>query len=961
MGGKKKDRKNAKKGAAKGRSQQSAEDESNPPLADLHISSPSEVESNPDESDYTESDSVTDSASKASSPPLLSPSSDKSDLEKQPSPDDINNLEDFPKRTESTLGSTCPNLAVYVNYFEIKIDPKITTYNQYSVDIKMVKTGREDKDCPKALRWKAMEAYRLKFMPGRHPAYDGDQMMIATKPLRETAPDETVTLEDIQTEEGITLKINVNNVNKKVKLESIRQFANEKTKVAPQEAMQSLDWILRQAGNSNHLKVGRNFYTGELSDLKDGMALWQGLFQSTYLGRCGDLSSSSNKPKKSTDKDPKLYLNVDAVYKAFARPQSIENLAKVLNNELPQQTTGNNRNQSCDFTKLQNYLKGLKIIYSVPKTAPQRKIVYIVREVAQSANNISFIYGEKRVTVAEYMHKAKEYRLQHADWPCLAVGSRDKTLYLPVELCSVAKNQVTTKRLNEKQKNKMIEGTLVKPGARKQMILDQLNRLNLNQNPCMKEFGITVETSMTSVAGWHLSRPPLTEHKKNTVHFVTNTTCWKLNKLASPSNIIKSWAMVDLLENSSETITYEQQQLFNDVQAQLFVRLKLGVFVKIKPDYYWPKQEVANKMDLREFLRTLAPKKYDLVIIFIHGKIDGEDSYGTIKQMMDQELKLVSQCILRSRVIDAHKKGGSPESPVYYQIMLKINAKMGGTNYGIEELAKNMVFQPRTMIMGADVTHPGAGSTNVASFAAVSGKIDRDSVSSFLENVYHMNWRVQPPREEIIADLKEMTKEHILFYYKHSTGTTANQKKPQYIIFYRDGVSDTQFAEVKRKEVKAIQEACKEVAAQNRWEAYKPIIIFLVVQKRNHARFFPKISDDSNTVIPGVDPTSKNVKPGFFVDTVITHPWQMDFFLVSQIAAMGTACPARYRLLHRDETKLMNDDIIKKMTYYLCFLYTRCNKSVSYPAPTYYAHLAAARVKLYCNNKFDNIDTSAER
>lgn len=31
----------------------------------------------------------------------------------------------------------------------------------------------------------------------------------------------------------------------------------------------------------------------------------------------------------------------------------------------------------------------------------------------------------------------------------------------------------------------------------------------------------------------------------------------------------------------------------------------------------------------------------------------------------------------------------------------------------------------------------------------------------------------------------------------------------------------------------------------------------------------------------------------------------------------------------------------------LCHLFTRCNRSVSYPAPTYYAHLVAARGKQY--------------
>jgi len=43
----------------------------------------------------------------------------------------------------------------------------------------------------------------------------------------------------------------------------------------------------------------------------------------------------------------------------------------------------------------------------------------------------------------------------------------------------------------------------------------------------------------------------------------------------------------------------------------------------------------------------------------------------------------------------------------------------------------------------------------------------------------------------------------------------------------------------------------------------------------------------------------------------------------------------------------MNEDEIEELTFYLCHLFSRCNRTVSYPAPTYYAHLAAFRAKHY--------------
>ena len=45
----------------------------------------------------------------------------------------------------------------------------------------------------------------------------------------------------------------------------------------------------------------------------------------------------------------------------------------------------------------------------------------------------------------------------------------------------------------------------------------------------------------------------------------------------------------------------------------------------------------------------------------------------------------------------------------------------------------------------------------------------------------------------------------------------------------------------------------------------------------------------------------------------------------------------------------MSADQIQEMTYYLCHIYSRCERSVSYPAPTYYAHLAAFRAREHHN------------
>ena len=61
----------------------------------------------------------------------------------------------------------------------------------------------------------------------------------------------------------------------------------------------------------------------------------------------------------------------------------------------------------------------------------------------------------------------------------------------------------------------------------------------------------------------------------------------------------------------------------------------------------------------------------------------------------------------------------------------------------------------------------------------------------------------------------------------------------------------------------------------------------------------------------------------------------------------GTTKPTYYVKLYDDNN--FNADMEQALTYYLCHLYSRCERSVSYPAPTYYAHLAAFRAREHHN------------
>lgn len=192
-----------------------------------------------------------------------------------------------------------------------------------------------------------------------------------------------------------------------------------------------------------------------------------------------------------------------------------------------------------------------------------------------------------------------------------------------------------------------------------------------------------------------------------------------------------------------------------------------------------------------------------------------------------------------------------------------------------------------------------------------------------------MSWRLQDPRIEMIMDFQNIIEEKLRIY-KSKRG-----KLPEKLLYYRDGVSEGQFQEVLSIELNAMRKACQSVDPEN---GKKVKITMVVVQKRHHTRFFPGQSGIG-------DPKNNNVPAGTIVDTEITHPNEWQFYLVSHQSIQGVARPTKYCVLH-DDSNISVDDL-QALTYNLCHLFTRCNRSVSYPAPTYYAHLVAARGKAY--------------
>jgi len=145
--------------------------------------------------------------------------------------------------------------------------------------------------------------------------------------------------------------------------------------------------------------------------------------------------------------------------------------------------------------------------------------------------------------------------------------------------------------------------------------------------------------------------------------------------------------------------------------------------------------------------------------------------------------------------------------------------------------------------------------------AACIGSYDKDHcIYSASIKVQERSTKAQAV--EMIKEFDVMIQDLLDVYYTH------NKRYPKHIIYYRDGVSESQFRQVLNHEYTKLLEGCK-------LRGIEPRVSFITVQKRHHTRFRPKNVNDPRINRKG------NIPPGTTVDTHVVHPTDYDFYLCS--------------------------------------------------------------------------------
>ncbi|RIA93562.1 Piwi domain-containing protein [Glomus cerebriforme] len=798
------------------------------------------------------------------------------------------------------LGRQGRLIKIKTNYFEVKFLPNFDIYHYDIIIIPEV---------PPSLNRKIFQtaAERTSYFGGISPVFDGRRNIYTANPL----PFDNVTTFDVTIPEdnGVSagrrpprsFKIIIRKVDI-INMEELQRFLDGRCPISNNiiTGIMAFNVLINNKPSILYNKIGDSFYINQDSQpLYGGIEAWQGYFQSI-------------RPTPG-----KMMINIDLRTTFFYESGNLVQLiAKILNRKSVKDLKISDR----DHIKLEKFLKNLKIYTTSLGSRRRMKITKLTKT---SASNTKFDIDGQQIDIASYFQNIYNLSLQYPFLPC--VVARNKT-FLPMELCNVVNGQHYMHKLNNKQTADSLKFTCKPPSARANKIEKGPNILNYRNNEHMQQFGLRISNECAVVQARILPAPELHYHPSSrNASFVPNNGSWNLrDKKVATGATLGSWACA--VFGSERNYPMRAVQLFLRELITTCQDTGMNIPNKTPPILHCNHQGDIERSLRYAWIRAgnlakLQPQLILCILPDIRVRL-----YVEIKRVSDTMIGVATQCIQGKHMFAAKKQYCA-------NVCLKINAKLGGMNSFINPSQIPFITERPTVLMGASVIHP-ALCDDRPSIAALCASMDAKAFR------YTASIRFQTSRQEVIADLAGMVKEQLKTFYM-TCG-----RKPERVLFYRNGISEGQFNIVLEEEIKAIKNACQSLDI-----TYRPTITFVVVQKHHHTRFFPIDNKDSDR--------TGNCFPGTVVETTITHPFEFDFYLQSHSGLQGTSRPTHYHVL-LDENGF-NPDSLQTLTYNLCYTYARCTRAVSIVPPVYYAHLVCSRARFHATGEnWSDTDSTSE-
>ncbi|XP_052186321.1 protein argonaute 4-like [Diospyros lotus] len=826
------------------------------------------------------------------------------------------------------LGSKGQKIPLLTNHFKVNVTNVDGHFFHYSVSV-FYEDGRpvDGKGVGRRVIDRVQETYDTE-LAGKDLAYDGEKSLFTVGPLPRKKMEFTVVIEDVSSNrnngncnpsspnendrkrqrrpyQSKTFKVEISFA-AQIPMQAIANALRGQESENFQEAVRVLDIILRQhAAKQGCLLVRQSFFHNDprnFADVGGGVLGCRG-FHSSFRTTQGGMS-----------------LNMDVSTTMIIQPGPVVDFL-IANQNVKDPF-------SIDWAKAKRTLKNLRIKIH-PSNAeyritglsenPCKEQTFSLKQRARDDE------GEAQaleLTVYDYFVNYRHIELRYSgDLPCINVGKPKRPTYFPLELCSLLSLQRYTKALTTFQRASLVEKSRQKPQERMRVLSDALKVNNYDAEPMLRSCGISISTNFTQVEGRVLPPPRL--KFGNGEEFFPRNGRWNINnkKLVEPTKI-ERWAVVNFSARC-------------DVRGLVRDLIRIG---ETKGIHIEPPFDVFDEQP--QYRRAPPPIRVEKIFEQIQSKLPGApqfllcllpdrkncDIYGPWKRKNLADFGIVTQCMAPTRVNDQYLTN----------VILKINAKLGGLNsvLAIEHSSSiPLISKVPTLILGMDVSHGSPGHSDIPSIAAVVSSRQWPLISRYRASV-----RSQSPKVEMMASLFKrvsdteddgIIRELLLDFY-----VSSGKRKPEQIIIFRDGVSESQFNQVLNIELDQIIEACKFLD-----ENWSPKFVVIVAQKNHHTKFFQSGSPE-------------NVPPGTVIDNKICHPRNNDFYLCAHAGMIGTTRPTHYHVL-LDQVGFSADEL-QELVHSLSYVYQRSTTAISVVAPVCYAHLAATQVGTFI--KFE--DTS---
>ncbi|KAL1982463.1 hypothetical protein VTN96DRAFT_1310 [Rasamsonia emersonii] len=682
------------------------------------------------------------------------------------------------------------------------------------------------------------------------------------------------------------------------------------------EALNFLDHLMREYPSTKYSCFKRSFYNEKIEseDLHDGVICYKGYYQAIRAALPG-----------------RLVVNVDVENTAFWARITLAGQARAFVNARDYWEVGRRTQPKDDgyfghmgtteWNLIYDRIRKLEV-QPFYKGCPVNRTFFVKGLVLADTNQFTIDYKDKatgkteKLTMFQYFKKRYNVILEYPNLPVVEMTKNG--VFYPMEHLVIVGLQRYPYKLNDEQTYRMLKFAVQRPQARLASVQESKKALDHANDPVLKSFGLKVGDEMIKTKARVLPNPEI--QFANQKHNPGVTGRWDLRgkKFLKTNRVpLKSWGCGIIVYKRN---TLEMTQAENWIDGFMKQYAGHGGKIENRPVIMLLKDDIADAIEkLYEKVGNHFRKTPQLLIFFAPNK----DSwpYLRIKKSCDCRWGVPSQVLQSQQVVKMNTQYMS-------NVAMKINAKLGGVTARSVPRVTDASLRPGSIIIGADVSHATPGSW-APSMSAIAVSADEYGAK------YMGNCETGYRHVEIIEE--QNMKEMLIPMIDEWTATVGKGRRPQYVYYFRDGVSTGQFSHVLEHEVPVI----KQVIMHNSTEKVPPKICVVIANKRHHLRAFPR-PDDKNAADRNGNPV-----PGTLIERDITSPHDWDFLLYPHIALQGTARPVHYHVIldqigHKPHQ-------LQNMIYDHSYQYVRSTTSVSLFPAVYYAHLISNRARHHEN------------